>query len=587
VLDPRIYRAAFLPVVFALVLVAFSLRDQPPGATTTLAPDAFDGAVALAQLDALAAASPVRTPGSPGDRRVARRVEQALRANGFDVSSRHFTAATADGEQRVETVYGERTGFSSRRVMVVAQRDALGRDARAQLSGTATLMELARVLGSRTLNRTLVLASVSGGPAAARDLAEHAGGPVDAVLVLGDVAGTETVRPLVVPWGDGPRTAPLQLRRTVETALRAETGLAAGRARPATQFARLAFPLTLGLQGPFVGDGLPAVLLSASGERPPAAGQEISEERVETFGRAVLRSMSALDAARDMPDSEAYVLLERKLLPAWPIRLLGAVLLLPVLIASVDGFARVRRRQEPVGRWLRWVGLCALPFVLGVLLTIVLRLTGLIADSPPVPVVPAAVPRDGGALAALIAVLVVIGLAWFGLRPVLARLAGVPRDPSSPGASAAVMLVLCAVAVVVWVVNPWTALLLVPALHLWLLAIAPETRLHPAGALALFLVGLLPPLLIAVSYLDQFGLDPLELAWMGMLLVGGGGISLVAALGWAVVLGCAGAVATIIVRQALGEPAGGTGPGAPPSVRGPRSYAGPGSLGGTESALRR
>ncbi|MDQ3849439.1 MAG: hypothetical protein M3296_02325, partial [Actinomycetota bacterium] len=42
-LDPRIYRAAILPVLFALVLVAFSLQDRPRPVRTTLAPDAFDG----------------------------------------------------------------------------------------------------------------------------------------------------------------------------------------------------------------------------------------------------------------------------------------------------------------------------------------------------------------------------------------------------------------------------------------------------------------------------------------------------------------------------------------------------------------
>jgi len=587
VLDPRIYRAAFLPVVFALVLVGFSLREQPRGATTTLAPDAFDGAVAFAELQALAAAAPSRPPGSPGDRLVAQRVREGLEASGFRVRARSFGAQTADGERQVETVYGERTGFSSRRVVVVAQRDAVGAGAKAQLSGTAALLELARVLGSRTLNRTLVLASVSGGPAATQDLARHLGGPVDAVIVLGDLAGTETERPLVVPWGDDARVAPLELRRAVETALAAEAGLDAGRARPATQFVRLAAPLTLGLQGPLVGDGIPAVLLSASGERPPAPGQPVSRERLEAFGRALLRSMSALDGARAMPASEGYLLLERKLLPAWPIRLLGGVLLLPVLLATIDGFARVRRRQEPVGRWLRWVAACALPFLLGLLLTLALKLTGVIAAAPPAPVDPAALPRDGTALAAIAAVAVVVALAWFLLRPPLARLAGAPRDPSTPGAAAAVMLVLCAAAVVVWLVNPWTALLLVPALHLWLLAIAPETRLHPLAALALFLVGLVPPLLIAWSYLRQFGLDPLELAWMGLLLLAGGGISLPAAICWSIVLGCAGAVVTIVVRQALGEPPRTGGPGAPPSVRGPRTYAGPGSLGGTESALRR
>lgn len=585
-LDPRIYRAAFLPILFVLVLVGFSLRDQPRGVTTTLAPDAFDGPAAFAQLDRLATAAPRREPGSAGDAAVARTVEQDLKGSGFDVSTRRFEAQTSAGKRTVETVIGERTGFSSQRILVVAQRDAVGTGARAQLSGTAALLELARVLGARTLTRTLVLASVSGGPAAAKELAENTGGVVDAVIVLGDLAGTKTVRPLVVPWANGQAVAPLELRRTVETAVLAETGIRAGRTRPAYQFTRLAFPLTLGLQGPFDGAGIPAVLLSAGGERPPAASQEVSAERLTAFGRAALRSVSALDAARGMPAPEAYILVERKLLPEWPVRLLAIALMLPVLLAAVDGFARVRRRKEPVGRWLRWVATCALPFVLAVLLARALKLTGLLDAAPALggTAFPAdAVPRDGTALAALASVLVLIVLGWFVLRPLSARLLGGGGDPASPGAAAAVLLVLCAIALVVWIFNPYSALLLVPALHLWLLAIAPEVRLHPFAALGLFAVGLLPPLLVAVAYARQFGLDLLELAWMGLLLVGGGSVGLVAALGWAIVLGCAGAVLVIVLRSAGGGPAAGP----HVTVRGPKTYAGPGSLGGTESALRR
>lgn len=585
-LDPRIYRAAFLPILFALVLVGFSLRDQPRGVTTTLAPDAFDGDAALLQLDQLARAAPNREPGSPGDLAVAREVEQGLKTTGFDVSTRRFSAQTSDGRREVEAVIGERTGFSSDRLLVVAQRDAIGSGARAQLSGTAALLELARVLGTRTLNRTLVLASVSGGPQAAKRLADELGRPLDAVLVLGDVAGTRTVRPVVVPWADGATVAPLQLRRTVEAAVQSETGLRPSSTRPAYQFTRLAFPLSLGLQGPFNGDGIPAVLLSASGERPPAAAQAVSAERMTDFGRAALRSVSALDAARAMPAPEAYILIERKLLPAWPVRVLAIALLLPVLLAAVDGFARVRRRQEPVGRWLGWVGACALPFLLAVLLTRALRLTGLIDAAPSLggTSFPAeAIPADGTAIAALVSIVVLIALGWFALRPLAARLLGAPGDASSPGAAAAVLLVLCAIALAVWIANPFAALLLVPALHLWLLAIAPEVRLHPLAALGLFVVGLLPPLLVAFAYARQFGLDPLELAWTGMLLVAGGSVGFAAALGWAVVLGCAGAVLTIVLRTAGGGPEAGK----PVTVRGPKSYAGPGSLGGTESALRR
>jgi hypothetical protein len=584
VLDPRIYRAAFFPILLVLVLVGFSLREQPPPVTTTLAPDAFDGGSAFRQLDALAAAAPSREPGSAGDERIASRVREGLRASGFEVSVRRFEAQTSVGARRVETVVGQRTGFSSRRILVVAQRDAIAGPGRAQLSGTAALLELARVLGARTLDRTLVLASVSGGPAAAQELAQHPGGPVDAVIVLGDMAGTETVQPLVVPWGDSARVAPLQLRRTVETALATEVGIRSAGSRPATQFTRLAAPLTLGLQGPFLAAGMPAVLLSASGERPPAPDQAVSAERMTGFGRAALRSISALDAAAaDAPAPEAYVLIERKLLPRWSVRLLAAALLLPVLLAAIDGFARVRRRREPVGRWLRWVGACALPFVLALLLTVALKPTGLLAAAPPGPVAAGAIPRDGTAVAALISVLVVVALGWFGLRPFVSRLAGAKGDPGAPGAAAAVLIVLCAIALVVWLVNPYTALLLVPALHLWLLAIAPEVRLHPFAALGLFFVGLLPPLLVAYSYARQFGLDPLELAWMGLLLVAGGGIGFGAALVWALLLGCAGAVLTIVLRSWNGGPAAET----PVTVRGPKTYAGPGSLGGTESALRR
>jgi hypothetical protein len=194
------------------------------------------------------------------------------------------------------------------------------------------------------------------------------------------------------------------------------------------------------------------------------------------------------------------------------------------------------------------------------------------------------VPRDGTALAAIVSVLVVIALGWFALRPLVTRWWGAAGDPATPGAAAAVLLVLCAVALVIWIVNPYTALLLIPALHLWLLAIAPEVRLHPFAALAMFCAGLLPPLLIAYAYARQFGLDPLELAWTGLLLVAGGTVGPLAGLLWAVLLGCTGAVLTIVLRASWhGGPEAQT----PVTVRGPKTYAGPGSLGGTESALRR
>jgi hypothetical protein len=583
VLDPRIYRAAFLPILFALVLVAFSVRDQPRALTTTLAPDAFDGAAAWRQLQALDAAAPLRPPGSPGDRLLAMRVAAGLRANGFRVRTRRAEGRTAVGTRTLETVIGERTGFSSRRIVVIAHRDALGRGAPAQLSATATLLGLAQVLGGRTLGRTLVLVSTSGGSAgaaAAAQLAADPGGPVDAVLALGDLAAARAARPFVVPWSSTTALAPLELRRTVERAVTTETTLRPGGDSPFVQFARLAFPLALGEQAPFVAQGIPAVLLSAAGERPASAGAAVSPARLTGFGRATLRSVSALDGGADVPGAATYFVVARKLLPAWPVRLLAAALLLPVLLASVDALARVRRRREQVGMWLRWVGAAIVPFALAALFAVALRLTGLLTAAPGAAVPAGAVPVDGAALAS---VLVVLALGWLALRPLLLRVLGVRGRVAGPGAATATMLVLCGAAVALWAVNPFACLLLVPALHLWLLAAAPEVPAPRIAALAMFAAGLLPPLLVAIVYAQAFGLDPLQLAWGGLLLVAGGGVGIGVALLWCVVLGCAAGVLAILLRAQPGGPEAAL----PITVRGPATYAGPGSLGGTESALRR
>src|SRR5690349_25077876 len=73
-LDARIYRAALVPVLLAAIVCAFSLGDQPPAIGTTLAPDAFSGARAMRELQALSSAYPDRRPGGPGDAGLARRV---------------------------------------------------------------------------------------------------------------------------------------------------------------------------------------------------------------------------------------------------------------------------------------------------------------------------------------------------------------------------------------------------------------------------------------------------------------------------------------------------------------------------------
>src|ERR1035441_7856524 len=81
-LNGRLYRVAFVPFALALAVAAFSLTARPLPLTSTLAPDAFDGAAAFAELKSLAAEFPNRRPGSPGDDELAARIAQTLEGLG-------------------------------------------------------------------------------------------------------------------------------------------------------------------------------------------------------------------------------------------------------------------------------------------------------------------------------------------------------------------------------------------------------------------------------------------------------------------------------------------------------------------------
>ncbi|MDQ6776183.1 MAG: M28 family peptidase [Actinomycetota bacterium] len=586
-LNPRIYRAACLPVFVAVVALAFSFHHEPGPLGTNLAPAAFNGQAAFNQLTNLAQHYPNRRPGSPGDNGLAGKVAAILRAPpiGFNVSTQAFDAHTVDGMRQVQTVIGEQPGSSSGRIVVIAHRDALGPRAKADLSGTATLIELARVLAGRTLNRTVELISTSGsaGLADATHLAGTLGGPIDAVIVLGDVAGTRVSEPVVVPWSGSANLAPTLLRNTAAAAVRSEAGLAPGGADVAAQFVRLAFPLTLSEQGPFNSLGVPAVLLSRAGERVPGANAPVTELALAGLGGATLQTISALDSGPDIPAPSAYLVYKQMTVPVWPIRLLVLTLILPVLCAAIDGFARARRRGHMVGRWAGWVLATALPFALASLFLVALGAIGLVPDAVPGPVSAGAVPVHLGAAVEIAAAALVLVLAMFPIRAFILRRVDMQGEPNGPGGASAVLLLMCAIALVIWWGNPFAAALIVPALHLWMWIVAPEVRLRAPVAILMLLVGLAPVALVILYYANEFNLGPLGVAWTGVLLVTGGGIGIATLLEWSILAGCAVSVAVIAARAARDRAP----EVAPVTVRGPVTYAGPGSLGGTKSALRR
>ncbi len=596
-LNGRLYRAAFAPFLLALAIAAFSLTGRPAPLRSSLAPDAFEGQRAFAELNELAGRFPHRRPGSPGDRALASYVAQTLRAlggaggGGFAVRVHSFQAQTIDGERELENVIAERPGSTGAKPLaIVAHRDAAADGARAELSGTVALLELARVFASRETQRSIVLVSTSGGSggdAGAADFAHGHPGPFDAAIAVGDLAGERRRKPFVVPFSDASGSAPVELQRTVQDAIVREAGADPGAPSGFGQLAHLAFPLTVGEQGPLNAAGIPSVLVQLSGESGPSSSDRVSAATLQAFGRAVLSAVDALDTGPDIPGStQTGLLVQRKTIPAWALRLVIGTLLLPPLVLAADGLARARRRRLAVARWSAWTLLCAAPFALAALFAVLLGALGIVSAAPSAPIPPRALSFDGAAAASVFAVLLALVLAWL-LWPAALRRLGMRPRPRSDAAGVGMLLVLLALGILVWLVDPIAAMLLVPAMHIWLLIASPELRPRPPLALALVLVGLLPLIVLLSFYADQFGLGPGRVAWMGVLLLAGGHVGPPAALLWSIGLGCA--AATAMLSLSVEAPLGGAGEEdfEEITIRGPLTYAGPGSLGGTESALRR
>jgi hypothetical protein len=187
----------------------------------------------------------------------------------------------------------------------------------------------------------------------------------------------------------------------------------------------------------------------------------------------------------------------------------------------------------------------------------------------------------------LVLIAVVVAAGYRAWRPLVDAITGghAPRGRADPGAGAALLLVLCAITLLVWTRNPFAAALLVPALHAWMWIADPRIRLPRTATFGLLLAGVVPVALIVVYYARLVGAGPIEVAWNALLLTSGGYIGAITALAWCVVLGCLVSIVSIslrrprFVRQAADQ--------APVTIRGPITYAGPGSLGGTESRLRR
>ena len=580
--DLRLYRTSLLIVLFAVMATAFSLNTRPGPVTTQIAPDTFRTDEAWRILSQFTARFPDRRPGSLGDDSLARQVlgqfQQINKGAEGTAEIDEFSGDTIDGRRDLKNVILTRPGEPGPPIVIVAHRDAAGSPAAAELSATAVLLELARVTSGGKFKRTLIFVSTSGGSgglAGARHLADQlVDDKPSAVLVIGDMANRNIRKPTVVGWSNGKGQAPLKLQRTLAASVREETGREPGGSRAPKQWGRMAFPLTTGEQGAFNRKGVPSVLLQVSGERGPGAEDPVSQERLEDYGRSALRTIYALDGTdQEFGSPQATLVAHRQVIPYWSIQLLVGSLLLVPMIVSIDGYARIRRRQERVGRWSVWTLSWGLPFMLASVFVIGLHLVGIIAVAPPAPISGQALEVGTWTTVGIISIFVVFVLTLIFVRPLVLR--GLAPDtiqqrPSTEGAAMGVMLVMCSCSLAAWAVNAYAAALLIPAVHLWLVALSPQMRLRRRLATSIVLLSFAPFVVLALLDASSFGWSFSQLLWSIVLLIAGGHASVPIWILCSLILGCLMSALVVCARLDR-EPV-------PPlrrlGLRGPGSYTG-------------
>jgi len=407
------------------------------------------------------------------------------------------------------------------------------------------------------------------GEVGARQLVEVLPEPdlVDAVLVISDLGSGTNDAPILQAWSNDSTRAGIGLQRTVADSIRQELRGSPGGSGTLGQLARLSFPIGIGSQGVLLEQGYDAVRISGSGELPPDGDgppEALDQDRLGALGRATLRTLTAVDEGRrPRHGPESYIQAVSQVLPGWVLSLLAGSLLLPVLVASVDAFARARRRHVDVLRWLRWLGAWLAPFLAALAVAQFLALVGATPVPPAAPVPPDVLPFDGPARGVLAGVVVAMVLAFALARWLATRPDPELEQPPGLGGGVALGLTIAAAALLLWLVNPYAGLLAVPAAHLWML-LALTRPLPPRRVrAALIAVGAAPALLVAVYLLFALSLDPLSGLWYLLMLVTGNSVGIVTSLIGCVMLAAACATIEAALRWPETELMDARSPGGP------------------------
>ena len=148
-IDPRVYRIAFVPALLAVIVALFSLEPLPPPIEESAAPSTFDARGVATTTRALVELAPDRSPGSPGDAAVADFVEERFRGQPTgSVAEQRFETEIGGEQVELRNVILTLSGESDRGLLILAHRDSINKEgAASSAAATAVLLELADQLG--------------------------------------------------------------------------------------------------------------------------------------------------------------------------------------------------------------------------------------------------------------------------------------------------------------------------------------------------------------------------------------------------------------------------------------------------------
>src|SRR5215211_2679472 len=531
-LSARTYRGTWLLVSLPLLIAAFTVARPAPIAQPEL-PPAFDGESAATLAAELAQKHPDRSAGSAGAEGAVDWLLAQLRPYGFRPRVERFTVdVSGRGRVKLANVVATAPGRSPEAIVVMAHRDNTGIDegANDNASGTGAVLELARAYanpaaGSATPStvtrmrpaHTIVFLSTDGGVlggAGARWFARHSPIAEHAVAVvnLDSIAGHQS--PRIEFGGDRPRSPSPTLVATAAARVRDQTGELPKRPDWLHQLVDLAFPFSFYEHSPFVGRGISAVTLTSAGDRPPLAFGDtvdsLNEQRLGEIGRSAQQLLASLDDSGERAEStSAYVYLGSRLIRGWTIELVLITALLPFLAAVVDLFALCLRRRIPLAPALRSYG-SRLAFWLWLLLVFeALHLLGLLPHGEPLPPPPEASAGTEWPIGALFLLLALGVVGWLVARDRLLPRRPVADDEALAGQVAA-LVVLAVVSLIVLALNPFSLLILLPALHAWLWL--PQSRRGSLAHWATLVVGYAGIVLLLSSFALRLDLG-LDAAW--------------------------------------------------------------------------